>query len=353
MPERKQIPKMFLDSSDDEEDGDGEADVPKSKPVAKPPKPKAPQSKSSSKRKAPEAEKFLDSSDDEEDGEADVPKSKPVTKPPKPKAPQSKSSSKRKAPEAEKAPRQQPQRSARRTGAYSDECGAQSDDHDDSEGASAWTAGGTLEMDDGYTRFEDDSDYGRVSDEPQSAGSGNNSGLSSDDDDSSRQQESDENVPRLTGPSVLFSPQPNTVVFLNMTGEADCATQQYPTVPVFVTAVRGQMMDIRWFNRSWVTSEFNPKLKYVTYEKFWTNPNFAAGQKKKPTREMIAEFWAEQEVETSWCLPIQIPSSLFNVESIWDNDTFKLPTEFMQKTVIPECLKCDCIHELKMKTKKK
>jgi len=61
MPERKHIPKTFLDdSSDDEEDGDSDssADVPKkSKPVAKPPKPKAPQEKSSSKRKAPEAEK--------------------------------------------------------------------------------------------------------------------------------------------------------------------------------------------------------------------------------------------------------------------------------------------------------
>jgi len=250
-----------------------------------------------------------------------------------------------------------------------DEDGDEEEHEDGSVGSEDWTGRGRMDENGGadqghkrttrglYQEGHEDED-----DEDKDEGVGEDADEDgSDDDELSTDEEEDENdeddeaqLPRLTGPTIHFVPKPNTMVFLNMCGDAEFGDQLYPTVPVFITAVRGDKMDIKWYTKTWSGRTFKSTNVYVTYEKFWTDPDFATkeGLKKrdKPSKEIVDKWWSQQEFDTTLCIPLEVPMTL-KLDAVWRNDTIKFPMKWMQDMLIPVLIKNNCVHELRTKRK--
>ena len=110
-----------------------------------------------------------------------------------------------------------------------------------------------------------------------------------------------------------------------------------PVALVFVRSKTAKRIRVNWFLLLG-TVNFNPNVKWHTFAKHWTHPNWTKIEKLKrkeaPTREQIFQYWSEDEVGLETVVPVAIPAEMYDTASVVQKDNFRLPTKFVTETLL-------------------
>ena len=130
-------------------------------------------------------------------------------------------------------------------------------------------------------------------------------------------------------------------LFMGESSEPEYRDMEFPVGLVFVRAVQGKRLQAYWFQRQGGRKDFDPRLKFQTYAKWWNDPKWLRKLKLKrnqsPKTEQIFDNWFTSLVDIDTVVSVEIPAALYNPPKVVQNDTLKLPTEFITKTLLPVC----------------
>ena len=158
-------------------------------------------------------------------------------------------------------------------------------------------------------------------------------------------------VPLLQGPTV--EPVLDKVFALNMRNDQEFLAFKYPVGIAYVRSI--DPFKVSWFvlpetqlapgvsarekARRWKTTN-----KFLTFEKYYTDPNwFKAKKKTPPTEAEILEQWYVSAADRNWILPIDVPQP-DDPRKVRMSDKFKISMEFAVSQLIPACEAAHCFH---------
>ena len=155
------------------------------------------------------------------------------------------------------------------------------------------------------------------------------------------------NVPLLRGPTV--EPKMDTVIALNMVGDPEYTQLKWPVGLAYVCSIAP--FKVSWFvlPQSQFTarvgrerSGFKTSNKFLTFKKYWKDPNwFKTLKGKKPTEQQIIDQWYSSDAHKNWIMQVDVPQD--DARKIRMADDFKLPMSFVTETLIPACERAECV----------
>ena len=122
--------------------------------------------------------------------------------------------------------------------------------------------------------------------------------------------------PQLPATSTKFDHKEGTLVFCNMDSERKWGKQKYRVCPAFLEAIKPDgTFRIRWFTITQKDTNWDGDVKFVRHFK---DPKFFTElkkNKKKVTNEHIDQCWSSQDWCKEDCLPLKVPSEMYNVKN--------------------------------------
>jgi hypothetical protein len=91
-------------------------------------------------------------------------------------------------------------------------------------------------------------------------------------------------------------------------------------------------------------SDFRSDLKFLTFHKYWKNPNWWKKKTKKPPEDLIIENWHKSRAHKNWILPVTVPQNA-DARKHRLADTFRIRSDFLKQTLVPACLAAGCVHK--------
>ena len=152
-----------------------------------------------------------------------------------------------------------------------------------------------------------------------------------------------------------MEPQLNKVVMMNMAGDREYLHQRYPVGVAYVISV--EPFEVCWFqlrpsqllprvgnSASDRIRPFKTTTKFLTFEKYWMQPNWWKKRKgPPPSDEEIMSQWYKSKADKNWILDIDVPQP--EAAKVRKSDQFKVPMEWATNTLVPALIAAACVHK--------
>jgi hypothetical protein len=156
-------------------------------------------------------------------------------------------------------------------------------------------------------------------------------------------------------PEHNFVPVAGSYGFINFSGTSEYANQKYPAGLVYVHSIdtTKKVAKCYWFEKTWKTVNW-PTKPEVTYDKYWTNPNWEKEWRKKnksknaaPPAAEYMKHWSHEEQPLAHFVPFAVPATevsfLPTSGSVDVCDSVKISADFMRAVMVPQFVACACV----------